>query len=196
MKRKDAIECIMKSLDGSEAVISSLGLLSRELYENFDSERNFYMVGSMGLASSIGLGAALNKPQKRIVVIDGEGSLLMNLGSMATIGNLSPRNLTHIVLDNNAYASSTEEPSVSITAKLDEIARVVGYKNVYRVNNHDNLYTAINEFPYDGSNFILTEIELGGNRDPKRPLNLKKVKEKFKNFLCRPPENSQLLSCR
>ena len=86
MKRKDAIDTIMKSVSRYDGIVSSTGLISRELFEYYDSEQLFYMPGSMGLASSIGLGIAVNKPSKRIVVIDGDASLLMNLGSMATIG--------------------------------------------------------------------------------------------------------------
>lgn len=183
MKRIDAIETIMKSLDGSEAVVSTLGLISRDLYENFDSERNFYMVGSMGLALPIGYGIALNKPKRRVVVIDGDGSLLMGLGSMATIEQYSVKNLTHVVLDNRSYASCSEEPSASSRVKLDEVARVMRYKNIYRAKHILELASDIKENPYNGPNFILTEIELGGGRHPKRVLELPTIKKRFMSFL-------------
>lgn len=183
MKRKDAIQTIVKALDGSQAVVSTLGLISRELYENFDSERNFYMVGSMGLALPIGYGVAVSKPKKHVVVIDGDGSILMNLGSMATISYIPTKNLTHIVLDNRAYASCSDEPSISSKTRLDDIAKVTGYKHVYRVQNEQDLRSAIKKTPYDGPNFILAEIELGGNRHPRRILELPKIKERFIHFL-------------
>jgi len=182
MKRKDAIDTIMKSVSRYDGIVSSTGLISRELFEYYDSEQLFYMPGSMGLASSIGLGIAVNKPSKRIVVIDGDASLLMNLGSMATIGYVAPKNLLHIVLDNGAYASCSEEPSVSETAKLDEIARIVGYHTVYNVDTEQKLEEAIKSYD-SGPVFVLAKIELGGRRDLARPLELEKIKHRFIKFL-------------
>ena len=102
MARYDAIRNIMKDVE-DELVVCNIGLASRELYEIDDRSKNFYMMGSMGLASSIGLGLALAKPNRHVVVIDGDGSLLMNMGSMATVFGQNPDNLTWIVIDNGAY---------------------------------------------------------------------------------------------
>jgi len=85
IRRKEAIEIIMGTIDPGDAVVSTTGLISREIFEKFDSDRNIYVLGSMGLASSIGLGLAVSCPKKRVVVIDGDASLLMNLGSIVTI---------------------------------------------------------------------------------------------------------------
>lgn len=130
MNRQEAIEVIMTTIGAQDAVVSTTGLISREIFEKFDSERNIYVSGSMGLASSIGLGLAMAQPTKRVVVIDGDASLLMNLGSAVTIGNKQPTNLLHIILDNGAYASCNEERSMSNTAKLDVLAGEVGYQYV------------------------------------------------------------------
>ena len=183
MNRKESIETIVESLDGSEAVISSLGLISRELFENHDSENNFYMVGSMGLAPSIGLGIGLNSQDTQVVVIDGDGSVLMNLGSLATIGSYYPKNFIHIVLDNNAYGSCTEEPTFSKDVKLEEVAKSSGYSTIERVHNKEELYDAIQSCSYNGPNFILAEIERGGRRHIKRPLDLPYIAGRFKGFL-------------
>jgi thiamine pyrophosphate-dependent acetolactate synthase large subunit-like protein len=183
MKRLDALGTIVKALKGDEAVIATLGLISRELYENFDSENNFYMVGSMGLASSIGIGVALSRPKKRVVVIDGDGSVLMNLGSMATIGHTSPRNLTHVVLDNHAYASCAEEASITTTTRLDDVARVVGYRYVRQTNTEADLHAALMESAYYGPSFILAEIELGGKLHPARVLSLLQIKYRFRKSI-------------
>ena len=184
MKRKDALDTIMRTISKYDAIISTMGLISRELYENHDSDQIFYMVGSMGLASSIGLGIAVNKPNRRVIVIDGDASLLMNLGTMATMGYCAPKNLIHIVLDNNAYASCSEEPSVSYTARLDEIAKVVRYSATYNVDDEQKLQEAIKEASYKtGPAFILANIELGGRRDLARPLDLENIKNRFKKFL-------------
>jgi len=190
MKRKEALNTIMNSISKYDAVISTMGLISRELYEEHDSPQIFYMTGSMGLAPSMGLGVSLNKPTRRVVVIDGDGGLLMNLGAMATIGHHSPKNLVHIVLDNRAYASCSEEPTISYTTKLDEIAKVVGYSNIYNVDSEEKLQEAIKESSYkNGATFILANIELGGRKDFARPLDLETVKKRFKRFLSETDES-------
>src|SRR3989344_9484901 len=134
MKRKDAIEVIMATINPKDAVVSTTGLISREVFEKFDSDRNIYVPGSMGLASSIGLGLAISCPNKRVVVVDGDASLLMNLGSIVTIGKRQPTNLLHIVIDNNAHGSCSEEKSMSSSAHLDKLALDVGYRYVQAVS--------------------------------------------------------------
>lgn len=184
MKRREAIETIVNTAD-KEAIISSTGLISRELFELKDSPWNFYMTGSMGLASSIGLGIAVNMPDKKIIVVEGDGSLLMNLGTMPTIGYFKPKNLIHIALDNNAYEACSKEPSISKTAKLDRIAEAVGYNLVREVKDEEGLKTAVEESLSGdlGPVFILAKIETGGRRDLPRPLKLDEVAANFKKFL-------------
>lgn len=184
MKRQEAISVIMTTISSQDVVISTTGLISREIFEKFDSERNIYVPGSMGLASSIGLGLAMIQPTVKIVVIDGDTSLLMNLGSIVTIGNKRPTNLLHIVLDNEAYASCSEERSMSNTAHLDMLARDVGYQYVRIVHCQEDLRRAIMEFRR-GLGFILTKIELCGRRDFRRPLELAAIKDRFMLFMRR-----------
>lgn len=93
-----------------EIVVSNIGDPSKELYKIKDRPRNFYMLGSMGLASSISLGIALSKSEN-VVCLDGDGALLMNLGSLATIANYNPKNLVLIVLDNGSYGTTGNQPS-------------------------------------------------------------------------------------
>jgi len=186
MKRKEAIETIMTAIDSADTVnISTTGLISREVFEKFDSVRNIYVPGSLGLASSIGLGLALSFPTKRVVVIDGDASLLMNLGSIVTIGNKQPENLLHIVIDNSAYGSCNEEKSMSDSAHLDQLALTVGYRYVQVVNNQKDLRYAILHCR-QGPGFIVAKIELGGRRDFRRPLELVEVKDRFMQFLRQP----------
>ncbi|MFA5942123.1 MAG: thiamine pyrophosphate-dependent enzyme [Candidatus Paceibacterota bacterium] len=183
MKRKEAIETIMRVIDPADTVnISTTGLISREVFEKFDSVRNIYVPGSLGLASSIGLGLAISCPTKRVVIIDGDASLLMNLGSIVTIGNKQPENLLHIVIDNSAYGSCNEEKSMSDSAHLDQLALTVGYRYVQVVNNQKDLRRAILHFR-QGPGFIVAKIELGGRRDFRRPLELVDVKDRFMQFL-------------
>ncbi len=182
MKRKEAIETIMTTIDLQDVVVSTTGLISREIFEKFDSERNIYVPGSMGLASSIGLGLAISCAERRVVVIDGDASLLMNLGSIVTIGNRQPESLLHIVIDNNAYGSCSEEKSMSNSAHLDKLAIDVGYRYVQAVSSQEDLKCAILMFNR-GPGFILAKIKLGGRRDFRRPLKLVEIKDRFMLFL-------------
>lgn len=182
MKRKEAIETIIRSIKDDDVVVSATGLISREVFEKFDSERNIYVPGSMGLASSIGLGLASANTQRRIIVLDGDASILMNLGSMVTIGKRCPKNLLHIVIDNRAYGSCSEEASMSDTASLEEIARIVGYAYVQVASDQINTECAILNFSASGSGFILVKVELGGRRNFRRPLDLVSIKNRFKLF--------------
>lgn len=159
MKRHEAIEVIVQSLTGSELIVSSTGMISRELFTIKDSPQNFYMLGSMGLASSIGLGLALCLPDKRVVVIEGDGSILMNIGSMATIGHFAPKNLTHIVLDNTAHDSTGGQPTVSDTIKLEEVAKAAGYQVAERVISGEELRRR--SMSLKGLAFILVKVERG-----------------------------------
>jgi thiamine pyrophosphate-dependent acetolactate synthase large subunit-like protein len=105
MNRLDATRVIV-ALAGDSAIVASLGHPAYDLFAAGDRPRNFYTWGSMGLASSVGLGLALARPDLRIFVLDGDGSLLMNLGSLATIGLLRPPNLVLVVMDNQEYATT------------------------------------------------------------------------------------------
>ena len=105
MTRLDAIRVVV-DVAGDAPIVSSLGHPSYDLFAAGDRPLNFYTWGSMGIASSIGLGLALAHPDRRVIVIDGDGSLLMNLGSLATIGLLQPANLVLVVVDNEAYATT------------------------------------------------------------------------------------------
>jgi thiamine pyrophosphate-dependent acetolactate synthase large subunit-like protein len=105
MTRLDATRTIVE-LAGDTPIVASLGHPAYDLFIAGDRPQNFYTWGSMGLASSIGLGLALARPDLRVVVLDGDGSLLMNLGSLATIGLLQPANLVVVVMDNEEYATT------------------------------------------------------------------------------------------
>jgi len=182
MKRKEAIETIMTLVNSKDIVVSTTGLISREIFEKFDSDRNVYVPGSMGLASSIGLGLAVSCPNKKVVVIDGDASLLMNLGSIVTIGKWQPQNLLHVVIDNGAYGSCNEERSMSDSANFDKLALNVGYQNVRIADSQEALKCAIINFRR-GPEFILAKIDLGGRRDFRRPLKLAEIKNRFMLFL-------------
>ena len=92
-------------------LISNIGFPSRELFAAKDRTENFYMLGSMGLASSIGLGLALARPERKVIVLDGDGSVLMNLGTLATIAHHAPENYLLVILDNCCYGSTGSQPT-------------------------------------------------------------------------------------
>jgi len=162
VKRWEAIEVIARSLTKSELVVASTGMISRELFTIKDSPQNFYMLGSMGLASSIGLGLAISLPDRRIVVVEGDGSVLMNMGSMATIGHFSPQNLTHIVLDNHLHDSTGGQPTVSDTIRLEEVAHAAGYRLAEKITSDAELRESLRKSSQQGPSFILVEVEKGG----------------------------------
>ena len=127
MNRKKAIQIIAKIIN-NQPIISANGFISRELFNTYEKKSNFYMLGSMGLASSIGLGVALRNPKKTIYVFDGDGNILMNMGSMTTIGTIKPKNLVHIIFDNSIHESTGGQPTNSKKIDLGKIAQCVNYK--------------------------------------------------------------------
>lgn len=120
MKRIEAIRNILKSVT-DEIVISSTGMISRELYAVKDRPRNFYMLGSMGSALGIGLGIATNSSHK-VIVISGDASCLMSLGTLALHKKLNPRNLKHYILDNNCSSSTGGQPTCSDAVDFSALA--------------------------------------------------------------------------
>jgi thiamine pyrophosphate-dependent acetolactate synthase large subunit-like protein len=125
MTRFEATRRICELADDA-AIVSSLGHPTYDLFAAEDRPRNFYMWGSMGMASSIGLGLASARPDLRVIVLDGDGSLLMNLGSLATIGLVHPPNLTLVVMDNEEYATTGGQPTPTAHgADLDAAARAM-----------------------------------------------------------------------
>lgn len=126
MIRKDAVETVCDYAK-NDIIVSANGFISRDVYSSLEKNTNFYMIGSMGLASSIGLGIALKKPKKRIFVFDGDGNILMNLGSLVTIGSLQPRNLIHIIFDNKIHESTGGQPTQSEKINISKIAKITNY---------------------------------------------------------------------
>ena len=174
MARYEAIYEIMEYID-DELVVCNIGYPSRELYEINDRSRNFYMIGSMGLASSIGLGLALAKPNEDVVVIDGDGSLLMNMGSLVTVFANNPSNLTWIVIDNGAYGSTGNQDTYAQAVDLVEIAKGVGFRNAHYIDNID-----LKEYiKSDDASFIVSKTEPGNADVPIIDIDPITIKERF-----------------
>jgi sulfopyruvate decarboxylase subunit beta len=158
MNYRKAITTITELLD-DQLVICANGLISRETFTIRDRTENFYMIGSMGMASSIGLGVALNKPSKKVIILEGDGNLLMNLGSLPMIGSLQPGNLLHIVLDNEVYASTGNQPTISDVIQLEEIAKSARYVYVKKVTTKEDLRREMTHtLKNEGPSFLLVKI--------------------------------------
>jgi thiamine pyrophosphate-dependent acetolactate synthase large subunit-like protein len=109
-------------------VVHANTYIARSSFNVEDRPGNFYKIGSMGLASSIALGIAVSRPEKRVVVYDGDGNLLMNLGATAMIAHTRPANLIHVVFDNGVYASTGNQAAVSQSVALERLAEAAGYR--------------------------------------------------------------------
>ena len=133
MIRKEAMKIVIDEI-GQDPIISANGFISRDLFNVCDKKNNFYMICSMWLASSIGLGVAIKNPKKQIFVFDGDGNILMNLGSLVTIGSLKPKNLIHIIFDNASHESTGGQPTNSKSIKIKKIAESANY-HVFETNN-------------------------------------------------------------
>jgi thiamine pyrophosphate-dependent acetolactate synthase large subunit-like protein len=129
---REAIALALEAFPPDACFVCANGYISRETFNIRDREQNFYMVGSMGLAASIALGAALAQPERPLVVLDGDGNVLMGLGPLAVIGTHKPRNLHHICLDNGVYASTGNQRSIAREVSLEGIAREAGYVRTAR----------------------------------------------------------------
>src|SRR5258708_4205100 len=142
MTRLEATRVIV-GLAGDAPIVASLGHPAYDLFAAGDRPQNFYTWGSMGLASSIGLGLALARPDVRVIVLDGDGSLLMNLGSLATIGLLRPANLVVVVMDNQEYATTGGQPTPTAHgADLEAAGRAMGIAFTATVRSEDDLRSA------------------------------------------------------
>jgi thiamine pyrophosphate-dependent acetolactate synthase large subunit-like protein len=131
---------VIVALAGDAPIVASLGHPAYDLFAAGDRPRNFYTWGSMGLASSVGLGLALARPDVRVFVLDGDGSLLMNLGSLATIGLLRPANLVLVVMDNEEYATTGgQKTPTAHGADLDAAARAMGVPRTATVRTEAEL---------------------------------------------------------
>lgn len=174
MERIKAIKRITEQLD-DELVICNIGFPSRELYAVKDSVNHFYMLGSMGMASSLGLGLAMAQKRK-VIALDGDGSLLMNLGSLVTIYNQDPQNFVLIVLDNECYGSTGSQCTYASTTNLSRIADAVGFKNIYSLKEDIDLKEILK---VDGPVFVHVKVEAGNADVPVIDMEPEDIKERF-----------------
>lgn len=175
MSREEAIEKIMLSAAPSTAFVSTTGMASRELYELRDKhgmshEKDFLTVGGMGHASQIALTIAMNKKDRQVYCIDGDGAAIMQMGGMATIGSRKPNNYVHFILNNGAHDSVGGQPTVGRQIDLCAIARGCGYENVLKAETPEALEAVLKD---KKTKEMLTFVEVivtkGARKDLGRP---------------------------
>ncbi len=146
MKRHAAVALVARWAEGRDAlVVCCNGMIGRELFAAADRPEHFYMIGSMGLASSIGLGIALGRPEREIVVLDGDGNVLMGAGALCSVAALSPGKFRHVILDNEAHGSTGDQKTISATVDLLALARGAGYRWTARADDAASLDRALGE---------------------------------------------------
>ena len=183
MKRIEAIEAVAQEAEAQGALlIGNIGSPSRELYAVHDSPANFYMLGSMGLASSIGLGLALARPDRRIMALDGDGAVLMNLGTLATIADQAPENYLLVILDNGCYGSTGCQPTCTCQkADLAEIAKGAGIADVKTATTPEELRMAVR-----GTGAVVARVEVGNADVPVIDLTPQEIRDRFMDGCARP----------
>ena len=179
MSREDAIQTVASVLGVKDVIVSTTGMISRELFEyrtamNEGHERDFLTVGSMGHASQIALGIALAKQDRKVWCFDGDGASIMHMGSMAIVANKAAQNYIHVVFNNGAHDSVGGQPTVGLKIDLPAVAKAVGYKQVFSVDNKESLQEILTSHPLpltsnEGPTFIEVKVKKGNRKDLGRP---------------------------
>lgn len=185
--RFDALSALVSLASDDTVFLATTGFTGRELYEIADVENNFYMVGSMGCISSLGLGLALARPELRVVVIDGDGSILMRMGAAAVVAAYAPSNLVHVLLDNNAHDSTGGQKTISDQVDFMGFAESVGYGNTFQASNAEELASAVREALDSGTtSFVYLPIAGGAKENLGRPkMTPPEVRKRFMDFVAR-----------
>lgn len=177
VNREIAINEIVEASEDGDIFVSSTGKMSRELYEirdrkNNGHEKDFHTVGSMGHCSVIALKIAAEKPHRKVIVLDGDGAVLMHMGSVAMIGGKSPSNLIHIVLDNGAHETVGGMPTISTEIDFCGIATACRYKSARTIYSPEQIKPVLKKIKNaDGPHFIRILTAHGARKDLGRPNN-------------------------
>ncbi|MDP7078115.1 MAG: sulfopyruvate decarboxylase subunit beta, partial [Desulfobacterales bacterium] len=181
LTRYDILNTIAPHLD-SKVIVCNLGIPSKELFEIKHQPSNFYMLGSMGMATPIGLGISLAS-DKEVVVIDGDGSILMNPGTLATTAHFNPSNLTICAIDNRSYGSTGGQPTLTGSCvDLAMLAKGFGIGNVFKAADKKQLIDAIKK-PTENLKFIHALALPGNAKVSNIPLHYLDVKQQVMKFI-------------
>jgi phosphonopyruvate decarboxylase len=188
LSREEAITAVAAATGPKDVIVSSTGMISRELFEyrtakHQSHERDFLTVGAMGHASQIALGVALAQPTRRVWCFDGDGAVIMHLGSLAIIADKGPKNLVHVVFNNGAHDSVGGQPTVGLKIDLPAVAMAVGYRCVCSVDSEDALISTLRNLD-EGPVFIEIKVKKGHRKDLGRPTaSPLQVKQSIMQFL-------------
>lgn len=175
MSREEAIRKVASSIEDKACIVSTTGMISRELFEartswNQGHERDFLTVGSMGHASQIALGIALQKPDRRVYCFDGDGASIMHMGNMAITASMKCKNYVHVIFNNGAHDSVGGQPTVGLKIDLCAVAKAVGYKEVYSVETIETLEAKLAELTNaEGPILFQVCVKRGNRKDLGRP---------------------------
>jgi phosphonopyruvate decarboxylase len=181
LHRYEAIKIIKESLD-NYVFLSTTGFTSRESF-NVAKSPDFYMLGSMGLISAIGCGAALAQKGKKIAVLDGDGAILMHLGLLPFIGSVRPKHFIHFILDNQSYASTQGQPTVSKNTEFDKIALASGYRQAHKVNSGKELKSILTSLKKTNGPILVWVKLVPGNKEGTERVSI--TPEEIKNDFMR-----------
>lgn len=187
MRRAECIAMLYPELQ-DRPVVTIMGACAQELYDLGDRDNFFYLQHAMGLASSIGLGLALHLPDERVVVLDGDGSVLMNLGTLATLARYRPKNLVHIVFDNGSLLSTGGFDSHT-TSGVTSIAAMARGAGIEHVTQADDVVTfgeaAVEAFARDDLSLIVARVEAVGPNHYGMDLALPENAFRFRRWIAR-----------
>ena len=175
MSREEAIQTVAAALGEKDCIVSTTGMISRELFEyraamNQGHERDFLTVGSMGHASQIALGIAMAQPERKVWCFDGDGAAIMHMGSMAIVASKQPKNYVHVVFNNGAHDSVGGQPTVGLHIDLPAVAKAVGYKNTCSVDSKEALSEALKVVvTMEGPSLLEIKVKKGNRKDLGRP---------------------------
>ena len=190
LSREEALTRIVKSLDNDSVIVSTTGKLSRELFElressGQDHSHDFLTVGSMGHASSISLGIALEKPERRVYCFDGDGAFIMHMGAITNVGALAPKNYVHVVFNNGAHESVGGQPTLGFGIDMCAIAKSCGYKEAVTVTTgeeFEELSKTINTI--EGPALVELRVRIDSRENLGRPTTTPiENKDAFMKFL-------------
>ena len=175
MSREEAIQTVAAALGERDCIVSTTGMISRELFEyraamNQGHERDFLTVGSMGHASQIALGIAMAKPERKVWCFDGDGAAIMHMGSLAIVASKHPQNFMHVIFNNGAHDSVGGQPTVGLEIDLPAVARAVGYRQVASVSSKDELTSFLADVErQEGPMLLQVCVKKGNRKDLGRP---------------------------
>jgi phosphonopyruvate decarboxylase len=168
--RQDALRLVVAHTPiATTVLLASTGFCGRELFAIDDRANHFYMVGSMGCVLPLALGLALARPDWRVVALDGDGSMLMRMGALATAGAYGPPNLRHLLLDNGVHDSTGSQATVSPCVGFAQAAAACGYASALETDDLAHIAVWLNEAPIDGARFARLRIRPGAPDDLPRP---------------------------